>query len=51
MFEIYLTTVIDLFSRKVFDYSMDDHIKITLLNDALLMVIKRSGSSSGFTMV
>lgn len=36
---LYLATVIDLFSRKVVGWSMDNHMRTSLVNDALLMAI------------
>ena len=36
---MYLATVIDLYSRKVVGWSMDDSMKVTLVNDALNMAI------------
>jgi putative transposase len=36
---LYLAVVIDLFSRKVVGWSMNDHMKASLVNDALLMAI------------
>jgi transposase InsO family protein len=44
---LYLATVIDLFSRKVVGWSMDDHMRISLVNDALSMAIKRRNSPAG----
>lgn len=44
---LFLATVIDLFSRKVVGWSMDEHMRTTLVNDALKMAIKRRGPSSG----
>lgn len=44
---LYLATVIDLYSRKVVGWSMDDNMKTTLMNDALLMAIKRRNPSKG----
>ncbi len=44
---LYLATVIDLYSRKVVGWSMDDTMKTTLVNDALLMAIKRRNPSKG----
>lgn len=37
---LYLATVIDLYSRKVVGWSMDDTMKVSLVNDALKMAIK-----------
>lgn len=36
---LYLAIVMDLFSRKVVGWAMDDHMKASLVNDALLMAI------------
>ena len=44
---MYLATVIDLYSRKVVGWSMDDTMKVSLVNDALLMAIKRRNPSEG----
>ncbi len=44
---LYLATVIDLFSRKVVGWSMDDHMKVSLVNDALDMAIKRRKPKNG----
>jgi len=44
---LYLATVIDLYSRKVVGWSMDDSMKTSLVNDALLMAIKRRNPSRG----
>ena len=44
---LYLATVIDLFSRKVVGWSMDDHMRVSLVNDALEMAIKRRNPPSG----
>ena len=42
---LYLATVIDLYSRKVVGWSMDDTMKVSLVNDALNMaIIHRSPS-------
>ena len=39
---LYLATVIDLYSRKIVGWSMDKHMKTSLVNDALVMaIIKR----------
>lgn len=37
---VYLATVIDLYSRRVVGYSIADHMKTSLVNDALNMAIK-----------
>ena len=44
---LYLATVIDLFSRKVVGWSMDDNMRVSLVNDALNMAIKRRNPSPG----
>ena len=44
---LYLATVIDLFSRKVVGWSMDDHMRVSLVNDALDMAIKRRKPKNG----
>ena len=44
---LYLATVIDLYSRKVVGWSMDERMTSTLVNDALLMAIKSRRSSPG----
>ncbi|PLY04681.1 MAG: hypothetical protein C0625_15935 [Arcobacter sp.] len=44
---LYLSTVIDLYSRKVVGWSMDDTMKTSLVNDALLMAIKRRNPAKG----
>ena len=36
---LYLATVIDLYSRRIVAWSMDDNIKVSLVNDALKMAI------------
>jgi transposase InsO family protein len=38
---LYLATVIDLYSRKVVGWSMDDTMKVSLVNDALKMALLR----------
>ena len=38
---LYLATVIDLYSRKIVGWAMDEHMKTTLVNDALEMAIAR----------
>lgn len=43
----YLATVIDLFSRKVVGWSMDDNMRVSLVNDALEMAIKRRSPQAG----
>ncbi len=44
---LYLAVVIDLFSRKVIRQSMDDRLKTSLVNDALIMAIQRRKPKSG----
>lgn len=44
---LYLATVIDLYSRKVVGWSMDENMKTSLVNDALMMAIKRRNPSKG----
>ena len=44
---LYLATVIDLYSRKVVGWSMDDTMKTKLVNDALIMAIKRRKPEKG----
>jgi len=44
---LYLATVIDLYSRKVVGWSMDDTMKVSLVNDALNMAIKQRRPSYG----
>jgi len=36
---LYLATVIDLYSRKIVGWSMQEHMRVDLVNDALLMAI------------
>nr|WP_155067339.1 DDE-type integrase/transposase/recombinase [Piscirickettsia salmonis] len=36
---LYLAVVIDLFSRKVVGWAMENHMQASLVNDALLMVL------------
>jgi transposase InsO family protein len=36
---LYLATVIDLFSRRIVGWSMQEHMKVSLVNDALLMAL------------
>jgi transposase InsO family protein len=38
---LYLATVIDLYSRKVVGWSMDDNMRVALVNDALTMALTR----------
>jgi transposase InsO family protein len=44
---LYLATVIDLYSRKVVGWSMDDTMKVSLVNDALSMAIKQRSPLKG----
>ena len=44
---LYLATVIDLYSRKVVGWSMNDTMKVSLVNDALSMAIKHRNPSRG----
>jgi len=44
---LYLATVIDVYSRKVVGWSMDDSMRASLVNDALLMAIKRRNPNKG----
>jgi len=44
---LYLATVIDLYSRKVVGWSMDDSMKVSLVNDTLEMAIKRRKPQNG----
>jgi putative transposase len=44
---LYLATVIDLYSRKVVGWSMDDSIKVSLVNDALEMAISHRNPAMG----
>jgi transposase InsO family protein len=44
---LYLATVIDLFSRKIVGWSMDDNMRVSLVNDALDMAIKRRNPPPG----
>jgi len=44
---LYLATVIDVYSRKVVGWSMDDSMRTSLVNDALLMAIKRRNPNKG----
>jgi transposase InsO family protein len=36
---LYLATVIDLYSRRIIGWSMDKHMRVSLVNDALLMAL------------
>lgn len=44
---LYLATVIDLYSRKIVGWSMDDTMKVSLVNDALNMAIKHRNPPKG----
>jgi putative transposase len=44
---LYLATVIDLYSRKVVGWSMDDNMKVSLVNDALNMAIHHRNPPNG----
>ena len=44
---LYLATVIDLYSRKVVGWSMDDTMKVSLVNDALHMAIRHRNPPKG----
>ena len=44
---LYLATVIDLFSRKVVGWSMANNMRVSLVNDALDMAIKRRKPPAG----
>ena len=44
---LYLATVIDLYSRKIVGWSMDDSMKTTLVNDALIMALKNRHPPKG----
>ena len=44
---LYLATVIDLYSRKVVGWSMDDTMKVSLVNDALNMAISHRNPTAG----
>ena len=44
---LYLATVIDLYSRKVVGWSMDDTMKVSLVNDALNMALSRRNPPKG----
>lgn len=44
---LYLATVIDLYSRKVIGWSMNDTMKVSLVNDALNMAIKHRNPPKG----
>jgi len=44
---LYLATVIDLYSRKIVGWSMDDTMKVDLVNNVLNMAIKHRNPPSG----
>jgi len=44
---LYLATVIDLYSRKVVGWSMDDTMKVSLVNDALTMALTHRNPTKG----
>ena len=44
---LYLAVVIDLFSRRVVGWSMDSHMKTSLVNDALFMALKQRRPQKG----
>jgi len=44
---LYLATVIDLYSRRIVGWSMDDTMKVSLVNDALNMAISHRNPSAG----
>ena len=44
---LYLATVIDLYSRRIVAWSMDDNIKVSLVNDALKMAIAQRNPPLG----
>ena len=44
---LYLATVIDLYSRRIVGWSMDDRMQTSLVNDALLMAIKQRNPQKG----
>jgi len=44
---LYLATVIDLYSRKVVGWSMDDTMKVSLVNDALNMAMEHRKPNKG----
>ena len=46
---LYLAVVIDLFSRKIVGWSMDDRMKAKLVNDAFLMAIWKRKPKKGLT--
>ena len=44
---LYLATVIDLYSRQIVGWSMADHMKVDLVNDALLMALWKRKPAKG----
>ena len=44
---LYLATVIDLYSRKIVGWSMDDRMKVSLVNDALNMALQNRNPPKG----
>ncbi|PRP49545.1 IS3 family transposase, partial [Bacillus halotolerans] len=44
---LYLAVVIDLFSRKVVGWAMEDHMEASLVNDALLMALWKRKPKAG----
>jgi transposase InsO family protein len=44
---LYLATVIDLYSRKIVGWSMDDTMKVSLVNDALNMALTTRNPPKG----
>ena len=44
---LYLATVIDLYSRKIVGWSMDDNMKTPLVNNALLMALQHRNPKEG----
>jgi len=44
---LYLATVIDLYSRKIVGWSMDDNMKTPLVNNALLMALQHRNPKQG----
>ena len=44
---LYLATVIDLYSRKIVGWSMDDTMKVSLVNDALNMALRHRNPKQG----
>lgn len=44
---LYLATVIDLYSRKIVGWSMDETMKVSLVNDALKMALENRNPPKG----